>query len=214
MRGISVSDENREQASEIEIDRPTSLSQVVSSVLAPTTRGRKTMIVVRVEQVTAIDTSRAPICAARFASLTVRRRRSIDSRTTMASSTSIPMPSISPHMDRMLSVLPMKYIRPQAAMTENGIHSDTMNVESKRRRKKYSTMMANTPPRMPACFKPSIPEVICFAWSSKVKSLIPFRSGSLSMSSVMTFITARTTSTVLAVDSLKMSRATAWLPSR
>ena len=59
-----------------------------------------------------------------------------------------------------------------------------------------------------------MPEVICFAWSSKVNTLIPFSRGSLSMSSVMTFITLVATSTVLAVDSLKTSSATACVPSR
>ncbi len=53
----------------------------------------------------------------------------------MASSTSMPIPSIRPHIDRTLRDFPMKYMRPQAATTEKGIDSDTMRVESKRRRK-------------------------------------------------------------------------------
>ena len=134
--GISVSDEKREQTSEMEMAMPTSLSQVVSSVLAPTTSGRKTMTVVSVEQVTAIVTSRAPTSAAVRASPRSRRLRSIDSRTTIASSTSIPTPSINPHIDSTFRLFPMKYMIPQAAMTENGMENETMSVESSRRRKK------------------------------------------------------------------------------
>ncbi len=54
--GIRISDTPSEQASAIEIVRPTSPSQTVSSVSAPTTSGRKTIRVVAVEAVTAINT--------------------------------------------------------------------------------------------------------------------------------------------------------------
>ena len=60
----------------------------------------------------------------------------MDSRTTIALSTSIPTPSISPIIERTFSDIPMKYMIPVAPMIENGIESETIRVEEKRRRKK------------------------------------------------------------------------------
>jgi hypothetical protein len=55
-RGIIVSEENSEQTRAIEIASPTSPSQVLISVFAPTTRGKKTIREVRVAAVTAVAT--------------------------------------------------------------------------------------------------------------------------------------------------------------
>ncbi len=54
----------------------------------------------------------------------------------MALSTNMPTPSMRPIIESTFKLLPRKYITPQAAMIENGIDSETMSVESRRRRKK------------------------------------------------------------------------------
>jgi hypothetical protein len=106
--GMSVSEEMSEHPSASEIVIPTSRSHVVSCVLPPTISGRKTIRLVAVAAATAIVTPFAPASAAAFGSGCVRRVRSIDSSTTMALSTSMPTPSMSPIIDSRLSVLPMK----------------------------------------------------------------------------------------------------------
>ena len=202
MSGISVSEENSEHASAMEMVTPTSLSQVVSSVPEPTTRGRKTMRVVAVEAVTAMTTWPAPSRAALRRSPSSRILRSMLSRTTMALSTSIPTASIRPIIERMLRLEPMKYMTPQVAMMENGIDMATMTVESIRRRKNHRLRVARSAPVRPAFLRPSMPEVISSPWSCQTQSWMPLSSGSLLMSSSTTRLTSRTTSTVLAVDSL------------
>ena len=135
INGINSSDEMSEQISASEIVIPTSPSQTIKSVL-PRISGRKTMRLVSVEATTAMVTDRAPCSAAFFGSGSSMWRRSMASRTTIALSTSMPTPSINPIIESRFSDLPMKCIMPQAAMIEKGIESDTISVESIRRRKK------------------------------------------------------------------------------
>ncbi len=54
----------------------------------------------------------------------------------MALSTSMPTASIRPIIDSTLRVRPAKYMTPQVAISENGMASATITVESIRRRKK------------------------------------------------------------------------------
>jgi hypothetical protein len=105
---MSVSDDTSEHASASEIVMPTSLSHTVSSVLDPSTSGRNTISVVAVDATTAIVTDPAPCSAASRGSPICSRRRSIASSTTIALSTSMPTPSISPIIDKRLRLLPMK----------------------------------------------------------------------------------------------------------
>ncbi len=63
MSGIRVIAVKREQPRAIVMAIPTSLSQTARSVLPPRMRGRNTITVVSVDEVTATATSRAPFNA-------------------------------------------------------------------------------------------------------------------------------------------------------
>ena len=71
------------------------------------------------------------------------------SMTTTALSTSMPTPSISPSIVRTLRLLPSANIPPQVTRIEKGIATATIIVVEKRRRKRYRTESASTPPRCP-----------------------------------------------------------------
>ena len=57
------------------------------------------------------------------------------STTTTALSTSMPMPSSRPIIDRMLRVMPKKYIAPRVITMQIGMASETISVEGQWRRK-------------------------------------------------------------------------------
>ena len=116
--------------------RPTSPSQTVSSVSAPTTSGRKTISVVAVEAVTAISTWPRPSRAARsrsrlLAQPAVDRLQHHDGVVHQHADR-----EHQPHHRQHVEVAAGKYITPQVAISENGIDSETITVESRRRRKK------------------------------------------------------------------------------
>ena len=66
--------------------------------------------------------------------------------TTTELSTSIPTPSARPDRERMLKVMPVKYISTMANSTLNGILMATTMVGRRSFRKSASTMMASTAP--------------------------------------------------------------------
>ena len=79
------------------------------SFLVPTMIGAKTMMVVAVPAITAVPTSRTPFSvASKGLALSIARCLKILSVTTTALSTSMPMASISPIIDRIFSERPAK----------------------------------------------------------------------------------------------------------
>ena len=108
--------------------------------------GRKTTMVVRVEEVIAPLTCEVPCMAASFTDIPVSRSRKIFSMTTMALSTSIPAPSASPPKVMIFRLRPLKYIRLKVAMIETGMDMLTIMVVPIRRRKRNTTKMASVIP--------------------------------------------------------------------
>ena len=76
------------------------------------------------------------------------------SSTTTALSTSMPTASISPIIERMLSVRPVKWSRAAEASSDSGIASATTSVVVALRRKKNSTSTARPAPISPAWNRP------------------------------------------------------------
>ena len=99
---------NSEQKTVSESASPISPSQMDIGFFAPTTVGRNTIAVVIVEAITGPETACAPTIAAAFARSPRPCSRTMDSSTTMASSTSRPTPSIIPIIERTFSDLPAK----------------------------------------------------------------------------------------------------------
>ena len=125
--------------------------KIVMSVWAPNMIGANTMIVVAVPAMTARPTSRTPSsvdwCGSPGFSLRCLKMLSV---TTTALSTSMPTASMSPIIERMLSVRPAKYIAPSVIMSENGTEAVTISVVETCRRNRYSTISASRPPSAPA----------------------------------------------------------------
>ena len=99
---------NSEQKMVSEMARPISPSQMDISFFDPRTAGRNTTAVVTVEAITAPETAWAPEMAATFAGMPRPCSRTTDSRTTMASSTRSPIPSIIPIIESTFSDRPAK----------------------------------------------------------------------------------------------------------
>ena len=120
----------------MQIVMATWLMNIDISSFLPKMLGRKTMAVVSVPAVTASATASTPAMVARWGSFG-KRSRFVNtlSVTTTALSTSIPMESIRPIIDRMLSVKPRKYIEPSVIRIENGTDKATMSVMGQSRRK-------------------------------------------------------------------------------
>lgn len=87
---------------------PEWLNQTEYSVCFPKTRGTKMMTEVRVEASTAVRTSRVPLRAAWIGSFPFSCCWEMDSMTTTALSTSIPVESIKPIIDSTFKVLPSR----------------------------------------------------------------------------------------------------------
>ena len=183
------------------IVRPTSPIQVEISVRPPRTSGRNTMIEVAVEHTTAGSTSREPTSAARRGPSPFWRWRKMLSSTTTALSTSMPTASISPIIERMLSVRPVKRSSAAAASSENGMARPTTSVVTQLRRKTNRITVASAPPIMPAWSSPEIEFSISSPWLVNVMTRIPPTSGSRPISA-STFWARRATATELAPDSL------------
>ncbi len=109
-------------------------------------RGTNTHTVVKVDAVMACPTSIVPCNAARHRSMPAARWRSILSSTTMALSTSIPMPRAKPPSDKMLSEISKKYMSRKLPTTDTGMVLPMMSVLRTSWRNKYSTSMASKPP--------------------------------------------------------------------
>ena len=133
--GIRVRAIASDAASEMQIVMATWLMNIDISSFLPKMLGRKTMAVVSVPAVTASATASTPAMVARCGSFG-KRSRFVNtlSVTTTALSTSIPMESIRPIIDRMLSVKPRKYIEPSVIRIENGTDKATMSVMGQSRR--------------------------------------------------------------------------------
>ncbi len=74
------------------------------------------------------------------------RARKIDSSTTMELSTSIPMPSVSPPSDMMLSETSRRYMSMNVAITEIGMDVAMMSALRQSRRNVSNTPTARMPP--------------------------------------------------------------------
>ena len=120
------------------------------------TIGTKTATVVSVEATTAAPTSVVPSTAAAVNVSPSLRRRKIDSRTTMELSTSMPIPSVRPPRDMMLSEMSRRYMHMNVAMTDRGIDVAMTTVLRKSRRNANRTRIARTPPMSAAFRTPSM----------------------------------------------------------
>ncbi len=154
-----------------------------------------------VEHTTAACTSREPARAECRALLPLCRCRWIASRTTTALSTSMPTASMSPIMERILSVRCVKYRIAAAPSNENGMAVATTSVVGTSRRKNRSTSTASSAPISPASSRPLIEPVISSPWSVKVSTSMPRMAGSWP-TSARAARARRATSTLLAPDSL------------
>ena len=108
--------------------------------------GRNTTRVVSVLATIAAVTSSPPSTAASWGGIPDSVYRKIFSSTTMALSTSIPMPRANPPRLMRFKVKPPKYMRVKVAITEIGIAVATTIVLRIFLRKRSRTRMASTPP--------------------------------------------------------------------
>ena len=175
------------------------------------TMGRNTATVVSVEATTGPATSPAPAIAASRAASPPARRRWMDSRTTMESSSSIPTPRASPPSDMMLSESPICCITKKVATTDTGIAIATTAVARRSRRNRAITRMASSPPSQAFRVTSEIAPSMNCDWSNRTASAIP--SGTASSSSSSRCFTPAATCTVFASPSLKMRSSTPSAPS-
>ena len=98
------------------------------------TIGKNTATEVSVAAVTAVETSRVPICAASTREWPCSRLRTIASSTTTALSTSMPTASASPPSDMMLSDRSDMYISMNVPTTDTGIATLVISVVRASRR--------------------------------------------------------------------------------
>ena len=103
-------------------------------------------MVVSVEAVIAPPTSDVPTTALSFASFPALRWRTMDSKTTMALSTNIPIPRANPPRDIILSDVFERCSGAKVAITHIGIVMAIINVLPGRLKNKNNTMMASSPP--------------------------------------------------------------------
>jgi hypothetical protein len=119
----------REARSATIIVTATCVRKTMISFLVPTMIGANTMTVVAVPAITAVPTSRTPFSVAlKGFSLSIARCLKMLSVTTTALSTSMPMASIRPIIDRMFRESPAKYRAPSVIRSENGTDEMTINV--------------------------------------------------------------------------------------
>ena len=162
------------------------------------TIGRKTDIVVRVDATMAFATSLVPTLAAVRRSSPPSRCRKTLSRTTMALSTSIPIPRASPPIDIMLRVIPAVSIAMKVAITDIGIARAMMMTLRTLWRKKKSTRTARSPPQIATLERLLNERLINLDKSIIVVSLArPSNDDFISSRALFTLFT---TSTVLAPD--------------
>ena len=117
-----------------------------STPVMPVTRvrGKNTAISVSVEAMTETATSLVPCTAACRGSEPRSMCVVTFSRTTMASSTTIPMEMLSADSDTMLRVLPVAYRYMNEAMSETGMVMTMIIVARHRPRKRNTTIMTNS----------------------------------------------------------------------
>ena len=152
--GVSVKEMKRENSDANTIVRPNCLKNWPVRLLMKAI-GRNTTTSQSVIATAAIPISVRPSTAARAASSPRSKCLWIFSKTTMESSTKIPMHSVIPMSDIMLNVNPATYIAKNAAMREAGIAMMTDAVLRQPRRKKKSMSPVVT---SPSASVPSVPE--------------------------------------------------------
>ena len=133
--------------------------------------GAKTAMVVRVEATTALPTSLTPRIAACCGSSPSSRQRVIDSSTTIALSTNMPIPRASPPSDMMLRDTPALYMAPKVAIIEIGTAMPMTNVVAKRRRNKKHTKIEKIPPNIAADFTSVIADSMKTDWSLSIANV-------------------------------------------
>ncbi len=107
--GKKISATTSEAMSDQEMGRPTCfISTLVLRSPSMKARGKKTTMEVKVAVSTAMPTSLAPMDAASCALSPMSLRRAMDSITTTALSTSMPMPRVKPARETRLRVSPLK----------------------------------------------------------------------------------------------------------
>src|SRR5690348_937825 len=116
------------------------------------------------------------------------------STTTTALSTSMPTASNRPIIERMLRLIPKKYMQPSVITKHTGIASDTISVDGQSRRKKYSTSTDSSTPIAPASASSRSEEVTPSAESCSAYTLMPCICGSSRTLSTY-FVTAEPTCT-------------------
>ena len=110
------------------------------------TSGKNTATVVRVDAITAIETSRAPLTAACRIVAPASRMRAMFSSTTIESSTTIPVASASPPSDMTLRLTPAWPMKKNVVIRDIGSDRKMMNVLRTSLRKKKMIRIARTPP--------------------------------------------------------------------
>ena len=132
---------------------------------------------------------------------------------TTALSTSMPIASIIPIIEKMLSVSPRKYIAASVISSEPGTASATIAVIGQSRRKKNSTPIASTMPIRPASRRSPSELRMLSAWLPITMMLMPCSCGSVRARSI-SLSTASTVSTTFACVVLNTSSPTAGRLSR
>ena len=125
---------------------------------------------VNVAAMTAVMTSCVPTLAAVTRSWPFSRFWKMDSRTTTALSTSMPVASIRPIMESTFKVLPIRNRKPTVAMIENGMAKPMARVAPSLRRKRNRTITARKAPMVPESSSPVSDLVISLPASNQTRT--------------------------------------------
>ena len=140
----------------------------------PTTKpmGKNTAIVVRVEAVTAFETSPAPFLAASFSPSPSSCLRNMFSITTTALSTNIPMPNARPPRDIIFMESLPKNMSVKATIIEIGMLKVTIAELFRFLKKNSSTKNARKPPCTAASLTPFMESFMNVDWSLTISIFI------------------------------------------
>ena len=144
--GMTVMDTTRDAARQKVMESAIGTSSSLTMPVVKTI-GRKTQIVVSVDETIAPVTCFAPWTEACGAAIPRPRSRKMFSMTTIELSTSMPTPSARPDSVIMLSDSLQKYMSTIVTMTDSGMPSATRNVGRISRRKIARIRIARRPPR-------------------------------------------------------------------
>ena len=138
-------------------------------------------------------------------------KRKMFSRTTIASSMTMPTASVRARSVRTFSVKPIAYMSPYVETMDVGIAMAAMSVERRLPRKRRTTSAARKPPRRRCSWTVSTAALMNSPWSRTISVVYP--AGSCGAISARRPLSASMTAIVFVPDCLRTERTTVGTPS-